>query len=251
MHLPRTVSRFGSQAAADVLSRHLEQERDEAVGHKILRGLGRLVAENDHIRTDPDMVERSLTAALTRAITLLGWRLTIADTWARRPRPRLDCSWSSSCARRRRHGPSAPSGCSGCATRRRTCTPCTSACARGTCTASGPGGRLVEHLVTGPMRDALLALVAQGDRERLELAAPFAPPAAVGLAGALREMMFDPSDAVVGLAAHHIGELNADNLTRQEGSEMLASLEQRTGSWIEAANQALLAMRAVDEPLAG
>jgi predicted NBD/HSP70 family sugar kinase len=113
------------------------------------------------------------------------------------------------------------------------------------------GRELVEHLVTGPMRDALLALAAQGDHERLELAAPFAPPAAVGLAGVLREMMFDPSDAVVGLAAHHIGELNADDLTHQEGSEMLASLEQRTGSWIDAANQALLAMRAVEEPLAG
>ncbi len=251
MHLPRTVSRFGSQAAADVLSRHLEEERDEVVGHKILRGLGRLVAENDHLRTDPDMVERSLTAALTRAISLLGWRLTIADHMAAAtPTPaglllvellrEKEETWTERAFRLLglRH-PKEDMHAVYVGLR------------SGDVHGVASGRELVEHLVTGPMRNALLALVAQGDHERLELAAPFAPPAAVGLAGALREMMFDPSDAVVGLAAHHIGELNADDLTHQEGSEMLASLEQRTGSWIEAANQALLAMRAVEEPLAG
>ena len=79
MHLPRTVSKFGSQTAAIVLSRHLQAERDEVVGHKILRGLGRLVAENDQIQIDPDLIEDNLTADVRRAITVLGWRLTIAE----------------------------------------------------------------------------------------------------------------------------------------------------------------------------
>jgi hypothetical protein len=113
---------------------------------------------------------------------------------------------------------------------------------------------LLEHVVPGRMRDALLALVAPdepGDRERLALAAPFAPPVGAGLADTLRAMMVDPNDAVVGLAAHLIAELDTSELTRDEGSVLLSSLEQRTGSWIEAANQTLHAMRVKEEPLAG
>jgi HEAT repeat protein len=254
MHLPRTVSRFGSQAAANVLSRHLEDERDEAVGHKILRGLGRLIAENEHIRTDPDLIDRNLTAVLTRAITVLGWRLTIAEHMAATmPTPAgvllvelLREKEETSTERAfRLLGLRYPDE-----DMHAVYVGLHSGDVHGV--ASGRG--VVEHLVTGPMRDALLALVAHGDhddRERLALAAPFAPPAAAGLAGALRAMMFDPSDAVVGLAAHHIGELDAGELTHLEGSELLSSLEQRTGNWIDAANQALLAMRAVKEPLAG
>jgi ATP:ADP antiporter, AAA family len=253
MHLPRTVSQFGSQAAANVLSRHLEGERDEIVGHKILRGLGRLMAENGQIRVDPDLIERTLTAVLTRAITVLGWRLIIDEHMAatratpaglllvqllrekegtstqrafrllglRHPEEDMRAVYVGLVSEER-HGVAS-------------------------------GRELVEHLVTGAMRDALLALAVQGerdDRERLALAAPFAPPAAAGLADALRAMMTDPSDAVVGLTAHHIAELDVSELTREEGSELLSALD-RTGSWIDAANQALHAMRAVQEPVAG
>jgi ATP/ADP translocase/HEAT repeat protein len=254
MHLPRTVSRFGSQAAASVLSRHLEDERDEVVAHKILRGLGRLVAENDHIRTDPDVIERNLTAVLIRAITVLGWRLTIAEHMATTiPTPAglllvellREKEETSTDRAFRLLGLLHPEE-----DVHAVYVGLRSADMHGV--ASGRG--VVEHLVTGPMRDALLALVAHGDRddrERLALAAPFAPPAADGLTGALRAMMLDPSDTVVGLAAHHIAELHPGDLTGQEGSELLSSLEQRTGSWIDAANQALLAMRAVEEPIAG
>ncbi len=200
------------------------------------------------------MVERSLTAALTRAITVLGWRLTIAEHMAAAiPTPaglllvellrEKEETWTERAFRLLglRH-PEEDMHAVYVGLR------------SGDVHGVASGRELVEHLVTGPMRDALLALVTHGDhddRERLALAAPFAPPAAAGLAGALRAMMFDPSDAVVGLAAHHIGELDAGALTHQEGSEMLSSLEQRTGNWIDAANQALLAMRAVEEPLAG
>jgi hypothetical protein len=114
------------------------------------------------------------------------------------------------------------------------------------------GRELVEHLVDGEMREALLALVAHGDHddgERLALAQPFAVPSA-GLADTLRAMMADPSDAVVGLTAHYIAELDSADITGTESS-LLSPLDERTGSWIDAANQVLHAMRATREPLAG
>ena len=253
MHLPRTVSRFGGQAAANVLARHLEGERDEIVGHQVLRGLGRLVAQNNHIRIDPELVERNLTAVLTRAITLLGWRVTIAEHMAATcPSPagllllellREKVGTSTERAFRLlglRH-------------------PMEDMHAVHVGLKSGDphgiasGRELVEHLVTGRMREALLALVAQDeadDRARLAQAAPFAPPPPAELADTLRAMATDSSDAVVGLAAQHIAELDLTELMREAGSELLSSLEQRTGSWIEAANQALRAMRARQESLA-
>ena len=254
MHLPRTVSRFGNQSAANVLSRHLEVERDEVVAHKILRGLGRLVAENEHIRIDAELVERNLTAVVTRAITLLGWRLTIAEHMeatsatpagrllVRLLREKQDTSIERAFRLLGLRHPEEDIHAVYIGLR------------SGDLHGAASGRELVEHLVTGRMREALLALVEHGeqeDRERLELAAPFAPPIATGLADTLRAMMVDPSDAVVGLAAHHIAELDAGQLTGAEGTELLSSLEQRTGSWIDAANQALHAMRTKEEPLAG
>jgi AAA family ATP:ADP antiporter len=46
-HVPRSISRFGSQKAADILSARLVQEPRGAVRYKILRALGGLVARHN------------------------------------------------------------------------------------------------------------------------------------------------------------------------------------------------------------
>jgi len=56
---------------------------------------------------------------------------------------------------------------------------------------------------------------------------------------------------VVGLAAHFIAELDASQIEGADGPGLLSSLQKRTGSWIDAANQVLDAVRATREPLAG
>jgi ATP:ADP antiporter, AAA family len=43
IHLPRTLSRFGTQAATDLLFHHLQHDADGLVRYKCLRGLGNLV----------------------------------------------------------------------------------------------------------------------------------------------------------------------------------------------------------------
>jgi hypothetical protein len=254
MHLPRTVSKFGSQAAATVLSRRLEAEQDEVVTHKLLRGLGRLVAENDHIQIDPELIDRNLTAVVTRAITVLGWRLTIAEHMAGRPPAPAGLLLVELLREKEETSTERAFRLLGLRHREEDIH-AVYICLRSEDAHLAASGReLVEHLVTGPLRDALLALAANvdhTDRERFDMASVFAPPAPAGLAGALRAMMIDSSDAVVSLAAHHIGELDARELTSEEGAELLSSLAQRTGSWIDAANQALHAMRATPGPLAG
>src|SRR5262245_15055147 len=50
IHLPRTISRFPPRDATAVLWRRLPAEADEAIRFKILRGLGRLVAQDAAVR---------------------------------------------------------------------------------------------------------------------------------------------------------------------------------------------------------
>jgi len=45
-HIPRTISRFGTQRAADILSEQLSFETNGRVRYKILRGLGRMLTEH-------------------------------------------------------------------------------------------------------------------------------------------------------------------------------------------------------------
>ena len=75
LHLPRTISKFGDQAAVDVLVRHMEPELDTIVGYKILRGLGRMISDDHRLEIDRSVIDRSFEAALRRAITLLDWRV--------------------------------------------------------------------------------------------------------------------------------------------------------------------------------
>jgi hypothetical protein len=58
-HLPRTVSRFGSQRAADILLKLLASEPEGVVRYKALRGLGRLARETT-VELDASFLERLL-----------------------------------------------------------------------------------------------------------------------------------------------------------------------------------------------
>jgi hypothetical protein len=79
MHLPRTISRFTSQAAADALVDALIAEKSERVVFKILRGLGRLRAEHLDIDVDRDKVLAVTRRTLEHAVTVLSWRLAVGS----------------------------------------------------------------------------------------------------------------------------------------------------------------------------
>lgn len=55
-HVPRTLSRFGTQRAADILSEQMVFESNGRVRYKILRGLGRMLSEHP-VRVDRRVVE--------------------------------------------------------------------------------------------------------------------------------------------------------------------------------------------------
>jgi hypothetical protein len=84
-HLPRSVSRFGSAAAADILLDQLDREAHGWVRFKIIRGLGQL---RQHTR-DPQRARRVLGHArtnLSRALHYMAWRIATEDDHRLDPR---------------------------------------------------------------------------------------------------------------------------------------------------------------------
>jgi AAA family ATP:ADP antiporter len=77
-HIPRTVSRFRSQAASDLLLDWLDSERPGGLRYKALRGLGRLVAES-RVRVDRTRVDRQLRLNLLEHLRMLSLRQPLAQ----------------------------------------------------------------------------------------------------------------------------------------------------------------------------
>jgi ATP:ADP antiporter, AAA family len=70
LHVPRTISRFGTQHAADLLLQQLTKEPNAQVRYKILRGLGRMVAEYD-VRIDRAKLDPEIKRNLVEHLRLL------------------------------------------------------------------------------------------------------------------------------------------------------------------------------------
>jgi ATP:ADP antiporter, AAA family len=231
LHLPRTISRFGHQAAVDVLSGHLERELDTVVGYKILRGLGRMLSDDRRLTIDPGLVDRWTAAALRRAITMLDWRVSLAGQPAMPPSGQLLVELLREVERgslervfrllglrhpdedframytglRSGYGPMAASS-----------------------------AELIEYLVEPRARAAILALSASDpDRERLEQAAAFHRPPERTLAERLRAMLADSSEALAGLAAHYVAHAGLE-----PDSDLRAAMAARRGRWLDVAEKA-------------
>ncbi len=87
VHVPRALSRFGHQRAADLLLAQLRSEPGGLIGYKILRGLGRLVADVPGLRLDRASLDAIAEAQLRKCFALLHWRVVLdgAPTGAARP----------------------------------------------------------------------------------------------------------------------------------------------------------------------
>jgi ATP/ADP translocase len=82
LHLPRTISRFGSARAAEILQEVLATEGDERVVFKILRGLGRMRTVDPDTPIDAALVLRVAERTLQASITALYWRLAVGQVVA-------------------------------------------------------------------------------------------------------------------------------------------------------------------------
>ncbi len=80
-HIPRTISRFGTQRAADILTGLLVDETPGRIRYKVLRGLGRLVSEQP-VRVDRLHIERRIESNLIEALRLTALSLPLHEPLA-------------------------------------------------------------------------------------------------------------------------------------------------------------------------
>lgn len=73
-HIPRTLSRFASQHAADILVSHLDRSGSGMVRFKILRGLGAMLAVRTDLVTDRDAIRQAMGQSIERGLQLLYWQ---------------------------------------------------------------------------------------------------------------------------------------------------------------------------------
>ncbi|WP_394843762.1 MFS transporter [Pendulispora brunnea] len=76
MHLPNTISRFGTRKAAEYLLENIETEHDGLVRYKSIRALGRIVSDHP-IRVDRVRVERLAHANLVEYFRILRLRVRL------------------------------------------------------------------------------------------------------------------------------------------------------------------------------
>jgi AAA family ATP:ADP antiporter len=79
VHVPRALSRFGHQHAADLLLAHLRVEPGGMVRYKILRGLGRMLTDAPTLHLDRDTLDAIVVSHLEKAFTLLHWIDVLED----------------------------------------------------------------------------------------------------------------------------------------------------------------------------
>lgn len=77
IHLPRTISRFPAADAARLLLHHLPLEPSGTVRYKILRGLGRLVANQPQLELDAKIVDDVIARQLAATLQTLHWQIVL------------------------------------------------------------------------------------------------------------------------------------------------------------------------------
>jgi AAA family ATP:ADP antiporter len=77
-HVPRTLSRLGTQRAATLLLGRLARpDGDGVFRYKMLRGLGRMKSNNPRLRLDRRLLERLARESIRRIATLRLWRSSL------------------------------------------------------------------------------------------------------------------------------------------------------------------------------
>jgi hypothetical protein len=235
LHLPRTLSKFSSQPAADALCRHLERELDTSIGYKILRGLGRMIVVNQDIELDAGLLDRAIESVLRRAVTLVDWRLSMerelgSATTAGGLLVALLREKEESCAERafRLLGLRHP---------HEDFEVIWDGLHSGDRKTAASARELIEYLLEARARAAVLALVDRGvedDGERIARAAALFRPANRNHIERLRAMMSDSSEALAGLAAHHVAELGIRDTSVELGGAISQATAARGRLWSHA-----------------
>ncbi|MFW5924781.1 MAG: HEAT repeat domain-containing protein [Myxococcota bacterium] len=216
-HIPRTLIRFEPTWAASILLSRLEEESDGAVRYKILRGLGRLRAENPTLKLNRHVLQRLAAETLERAVQFLDWRVATSKAQADEPRLRTTgAELLLAVLQEKEHNAlERVFRLLGLLHTDEDFHLLWQGVRSDNVTVRAASRELVSHSTRGKMRDVLVALLDEGpDADRLAraTAALGTSPARPSYEARLVAMLQDESEAVRSIVAHHVAELGLSRL---------------------------------------
>ena len=216
-HLPRSISRFGTPRAAEILFERLDHEPDGWVRYKILRGLLSLREKLPSLRLDEGRLEASVRKNLERAAEMLARRVMVARAHAEDEALRTRGGELLASALREKEEQALDRAVRliALAHPREDLRRITHALRHGSRRLRAESRELLGALTwlsLSPTLDALLDDAPDEDRLRRVRETTSLGPLPDGYQALLREMLDDQSQAVRSIVAHHVGELGLTEL---------------------------------------
>ena len=226
-HLPRTISRFPAPAAAPVLLRHLLSEPSGIVRFKIIRGLGRIAADNPGLRLDAKALSEATSRTLEACFRLVHWR-AVLERGAREEPRRATAGHDLLAALLRDkevHAGERLFRLLGLQYRGEDLRQVHRGLRNTNAKVRSVSRELLENLLDPPLREAVLALVDDVPAElRLAQATAYYRAPALDYESLLVTLLEQSRETVQSLAAHHVGELGLTALRgRLEGIDLRRS----------------------------
>lgn len=213
-HLPRTVALFEPDAAAAVLERRILEERVGSVRYRMLRGLNRLVASAG-VELDPERLARATRQTLEGAFRALHWRIVL-ETGAAAVPARVTPGYGLLVQLLRdKEGQASERLLRFLALqyRREDFRDIHRGLRSRNARARSSGRELLEGVLRPPLRDPILAIVAEEpDAARLAGAGELYPVRPLSYEAALERMLEEGGEALRCIAAYHVGELGLVSL---------------------------------------
>lgn len=233
-HVPRTISRFAPERAGPALLARLLEEPDGMVRFKILRGLGRIVADHPAVELDRATLRRATELTLEAVFRLVYWRTILVEgarevpSRATKGHELLEVLMRD----KERHAIDRIFRLLALRFRDEDLESVHRGLESGNPRLRDSSRELLEHLLPRSWRGPILALVADGpDAERLAGAGRFFQPTALGYEALVAALLEVPSDTFRAFAAFHAGELGLKHLRgsiEHLRSERPAGLLERT-----------------------
>jgi HEAT repeat protein len=209
-HVPRTISRFPPEEAAPLLLDKLVREEDGLVRYKILRGLGRIAAENPGLELDPAVLHSGTERTLEAIFRLIHWRTVLEVGAAAEPRRATPGNELLIAYLRDKeaHAFERLFRLLGLQHRGEDFEKIYRGLRNASAKVRAGSRELLENLIEPPLRDAILALVDDvPDTERLARGAAVHRAAPTSYDELLARLIEEPAETVRCLAVYHVGEL--------------------------------------------
>lgn len=215
IHVPRTISRFRSQEAADILLERLLEEPKGAVAFKILRGLGGLAADVPRVQLDRPTLRKAVERELALAFELMHREEVLAS--GVREDPARDTTGHELLATlvhdKLVHCKERVFRLLGLLHRDEDFESIYRSTRSGSRSLRSTGRELLEHVLAPELREPVVALVSDDPlEERLAAGAGYHDRHELGYDALVRALVAGESEALATIAAYHAGELGLSDV---------------------------------------